>query len=196
MSPDDQPPTPSHRRLRRFGAGLLTVAIALGGVILLLLFFEGRDTSQLHRSTDTASGPGQLFPDQGSAHLRPGDAPARAYASDPPTSGPHVPVAIRSDRAGTRINDDQLLSALELGNVVVLYGEPGPPAALVALQRKVAGPFDPALAAAGQAIVLARRPGTTGVVAVAWRHLLRTPAAQDQALAQFASYWLGRGAHG
>jgi hypothetical protein len=196
MDPAEPPPTPSHRRLRRLGTGLLTVAIALGGVILLLLFFEGRDSSQVHSSTDTATGPGQLFPDQGTAHLQPGQKPSRAYASDPPTSGPHVSVAIRSDRAGMRIGDDQLLSALELGDVVLLYGDPTPPAALVALQRRIAGPFDPALAAAGQAIVLARRPGTTGVVAVAWRHLLRTPSPQDPALTQFATYWLGRGPHG
>jgi hypothetical protein len=182
--------------LRRLGTGLLTVAIALGGVILLLLFFEGRDTSQIDRGTDTAAGPGQVFPDQGAAHLRPGQKPAKPYASDPPTSGPHVQVAIRTDVPGTRIVDDQLLSALELGDVVLLYGAATPPPALVALQRKVAGRFDPTLAAAGQAIVLARRPGTNGVVAVAWRHLLRTPSAQDPALTQFATYWLGRGPAG
>ena len=196
MSPDDPPLTPPHRRLRRLGGALLTLAIALGGVILLLLFFEGRDTSQVNNATDTATGPGQLYPDQGTAHLQPGRKPAKPYASDPPTSGPHVAVTIRSDRPGTRITDDELLSALELGDVVLLYGTPAPPPALVALQQQVAGPYDPALAAAGQAIVLAQRPGTTGVVAVAWRHLLRTPSPQDPALAQFATYWLGRGPHG
>jgi hypothetical protein len=56
------------------------------------------------------------------------------------------------------------------------------------------GPFDPALVQAGQSVILARRPGTQGVVALAWRHLLRAPSGSDPELARFAEFWLGRGA--
>jgi Protein of unknown function (DUF3105) len=190
----EQPPTSTHPRLRRTGLAALTVVVALGGVVLLLLFLQGRDRSQVGGGTTTASGPGQVLPDQGHAHLTAGERPNAPYASDPPTSGPHRPVAIRAD--GARLTDDQLLHALELGDVVLLYGTASPPRGLSELAQRVAGPFDPALAASGQAVVLGRRLGTDGVVALAWRHMLRAPDAADPALEQFASYWLGRGAGG
>jgi hypothetical protein len=186
----------SHRGLRRAGSALLVLVIALAGVVGLLLLVESRDSSQVDRPASASRGPGQLFPDQGHAHLQPGQKPQQPYASDPPTSGPHVPEAIDSDRAGTRLSDDQILHALELGDVVMLYGGAKPPAALAALADQLAGPFDPALAATGQAVVLGRRPGARGVVALAWRHLLRVPNATAPALEQFGSYWLGRGASG
>src|SRR5215213_2495061 len=82
-------PGPSHNRLRRIGLALVTLVVALGGFVLVLLFFEGGDDS------------GQVVTDQ-----------RRAQAS----------ALIRSDRDGTRLSEDQLLHALELGDVVLLYG--------------------------------------------------------------------------
>ena len=79
------------------------------------------------------------------------------------------------DRA--ELSDDQLLQALEVGNVVFMYGAPQPPRGLGAIADGVGGPFTPALAASGQAVILARRPGTHGVIALAWTHMLRTPSA-------------------
>lgn len=190
----EQPPTSTHPRVRRAAIALLTVAVALGGVILLLLFFQGRDRSQVGGEAAPATGPGQVFPDQGDEHLARGQRPSRPYASNPPTSGPHVPAPIERD--GARLSDDQILHALELGDVVLLYGTARPPPGLAALARQLGGPFDPALAASGQAVVLGRRPGTEGVVALAWRHMLRAPDASDPQLEEFASYWLGRGAGG
>jgi hypothetical protein len=196
--PEETAPTAPHRRLRRTGGALLTVLVALAGAIALLLWFEGRDSSQVRPSATaaTAAGPGTLLPDEGDARLRPGQRPAHPYATDPPASGPHVPIAVRTDAAGTRLSDDELLRALELGDVVVLYGGARPPAALSALANRLAGLFDPALAAAGQAVVLGARPGTHGLIALAWRHELRVPTAGDPRLEPFASYWLGRGAGG
>jgi hypothetical protein len=182
-----------HRRLNRMAGIAATVVVALAGASAILLVLEGRDSSQVQHAAGATAGPGRLLPDQGDAHLRPGAARPR-YVSDPPASGAHVPVAIRRD--GAALSNDQLLEALSLGDVVLLYGEPRPPAGLRALADRLAGPFDPALAASGQAVVLARRPGVRGVVALAWRHELRVAGARDRALERFVSYWLGRGASG
>ena len=76
-------------------------------------------------------------------------------------------------RDGAPLNDDQLLQALQLGNVVIVYGSRQPPPGLAKFARTVAPPFTPALAATGDAVILARRPGTAGLVALAWTHLLR-----------------------
>jgi hypothetical protein len=166
-------PAPSHRRLRRIGLALLTLVVALGGFVLVLLFFEGRDDSQVPDAASGARGPGQVVTDQ-----------RRAQA----------PAPIRSDRDGTRLSEDQLLHALALGDVVLLYGTRAPPPALRALQERVSGPFDPVLAANGAAVILGYRPGTDGVTALAWRHVLRAPGASDPTVKAFADYWLGRGA--
>jgi len=163
---------------------LVTLAAAFG----LSRFFSGRDTSTL----SSAAGPGQAFPDRGARHLAPGEAAAgRRAGSDPPTSGAHVPIPVLRDGVG--ISDDQLLHAIEEGNVVLLYGARRPPAGLSELADRLAGPFDRRVAAAGQAVILARRGATAGIVAVAWRHLQRVPDARDPRLRAFVEYWLGRG---
>ncbi len=174
--------------LPRIGSFLISLIIAMAGVIGLLLFFNAHDRSTFDQSV----GPGQVFADQGTRHIRPGQAPGIAYDSNPPTSGPHVPVAVRHDQ--TTLSTDQLLQALEVGDVVMTYGSPQPPAALRALAIRVAGPFDPALAASGQAVLLDHLPGSRGFDALAWRHLLHVAAPGDGALSTFAEYWLGRGA--
>ncbi|MBV8219422.1 MAG: hypothetical protein JO325_13230, partial [Solirubrobacterales bacterium] len=84
----------------------------------------GRDQAAI---SGGASGPGQAFPDLGHAALSPGQAHP-SYDSNPPTSGAHEPEAVTSDDA--MLNDDQLLEALQLGNVVIVYGTRSPPAAL------------------------------------------------------------------
>jgi hypothetical protein len=172
MSASDAPPppAPAHPRIRRVLGALLTTLIALGGVVLLIVIFEGRDASPLHRSGDTS--PGQAIPDGGRGLVRDG--------------------AVRFD--GVRLDAAALLDLLERGNVVLLYGSAQPPAAVERMADRVAGPFDPALADGGQAIVLARKAGTDGVVALAWQHVLRTQDPADPALEAFASDRLGRGA--
>ncbi|MBS1870092.1 MAG: DUF3105 domain-containing protein [Actinobacteria bacterium] len=163
------PPTP-HRRLRRLGVGLLTVVVALGGFVLVVLFFEGRDSSQVPDAAGGANAPGQVVSDQ---------------------RRPRTPARIGRD--ATRLSEDQVLHALELGDVVLLYGTPAPPPPLVALQRRVSGRFDPVLAANGAAVILARQPGQAGVTALAWRRILRASSPSDPTLEDFADHWLGRG---
>ena len=169
-----------NRLLVIVAAALLLAAGAAG----LMLVFGARDEP----GVAAATGPGEVFADQCAEHRR--RPKGFRFRSDPPTSGPHVPVPVRRD--GRRLTTDQLLHALELGNVVVTYDGARPPAALRRLQVSVAGRFDPELAAAGQAIVLARsdRPG---IAALAWRHRLTARSAGDPRLAEFAEHWLGRG---
>jgi hypothetical protein len=169
-TPPTPPPTPPHRRLRRLGIGLLTLVVALGGFVLVVLFFEGRDSSQVPDAAANRAAPGQVVTDQ-----RRAQAPARIG---------HDAVAL---------SEDQLLHALELGDVVLVYGTRMPPPQLRALQKRVSGPFDPVLAANGAAVILAYRAGTDGVVALAWRRILRAPSASDPEIEDFADHWLGRG---
>jgi hypothetical protein len=172
----------------RLAIAVAALALSVGLLALLTGYFTRHDASGV---SGTTSVPGQTYPDLGHRHLRHGQARA-AYNSNPPTSGAHRVAAVTQD--GTRLSDDQILTALESGDVVIVYPPGGPPAGLQQLAGRLASPFTPALSAAGQAVILAQRPGTTGLVALAWAHLLRVRSARDPALSQFTSFWLGHGA--
>jgi Protein of unknown function (DUF3105) len=176
------------RWLERLAILLAALALSVGLIILLSGFFAGRDQAGV---SGAGAGPGQAFVDLGHATLRPGQ-PRPAYNSNPPTSGAHVTEAI--PRPGAPLNVDQLLSALQVGDVVILYGGSRPPAGLEQFARTVAPPFSPELAATGDAVILARRPGTEGLLALAWAHMLRVGRVSDPALRDFVGFWLGRGA--
>jgi hypothetical protein len=166
------------RWIERLAIVAASLAIAIGVIALLSGgLLAGRDAPGV---SGTDQGPGIAVRDQGNTHLRAG-APRPVYDSNPPTSGPHVPEAVVADRA--QLTDDQLLEALAAGDVVYMYGT-----------RAMAPPFSPALAASGQAVILARRPGMAGILALAWAHLLRVASPTDPALRTFAQFWLGRGA--
>jgi hypothetical protein len=174
------------RALERVAILVVSLAVAAGLIALLSGFFANRDIGSLSGSS---GGPGQAFPDLGDAVLAPGEL-RPPYSSDPPTSGAHIPMPISRD--GRPLSDDQLLTALAAGNVVLLYGRPASVPALRALARSVAGRFSPALLAAGQAVILSPRSGASGVIAVAWDHLLRVSGPNDPRLRAFVAFWLGR----
>jgi hypothetical protein len=154
----------------------LGVVLAIAGLLGLVLLLGARDDPEV---SGAPTGPGELQPDRGSGHDSAADV-----TDEWPTSGPHRPDLVTRDRR--RLTDDQILHALELGNVVIVSEEP---AELVDLQREVAGPFDAEIAAAGQAVILARRDGPTA--ALAWRRVLESD--DPAALQEFTEAWLGRG---
>jgi hypothetical protein len=173
----------------RIAIVIASLLLSVGLIALLSGFFAARDQAGV--TGGGASGPGVQYRDLGHARLLAGQ-PHPTYSSDPPTSGPHVPEAVT--RNHTSLSDNQLLTALELGDIVIMYGTPKPPPGLQALAASVAGPFSPSLATAGQAVILARRPGTAGLIGLAWTRMVRVASVQDPSLRQFAQVWLGRGA--
>jgi hypothetical protein len=158
--------------LRRLGVVAAGVFIAVVGLVALALAFGARDDPEV---AAPQAGPGELQPAEG---------------GEWPTSGEHAEELVTRDRR--RLTDDQILTALELGNVVILYDAPDPGTHLLRLQEEVAGPFDAEIAAAGQAVILARRAGAGPATALAWRRVLQTPDSGDPALRDFAEAWLGR----
>ncbi len=178
------------RRSRQAVVALAVAGLASAACLALIVVLASRDPS----GVSTASGPGTLLPNRGNRRL-PASAPAPSSpAADPPASGPHHVVAVKRD--GTALSDDQLLTALAAGNVVIAFDGTSPPAALRRLQRATAGAFTPDLAAAGQAVILDRRPGVGGIVALAWRRRLRVADPGDPRLTDFVDAWLGQGPDG
>jgi len=176
--------------LERVAIVVASLVLSIGLIAVLSGFFAGRDQAGV---SGVLGGPGQSFRDLGHAHLRPGER-RPVYDSNPPTSGAHLPEPVTRD--GARLNDDQLLQALEVGDVVIAYGGRTPPPGSRSLALALAPQFSPSLADAGQAVILAQRPGTAGLVGLAWAHLIRVGSASDPALGDFLQFWLGRGATG
>ncbi len=82
---------------------------------------------------------------------------------------------------------------VEPGNVVLLYSDERLTSALRALAARTAGAPSAALAAAGQAVLLDRRPNlTVPVTAVTATRMLEATAPADRQLESFVEYWLGR----
>jgi len=161
-------------------------ALAIAGLagaacVVLINVLASRDSSAVGGS----DGPGVLEPDRGAKRLG-ADAPPTPASppATPPTSGNHRAAKIERDR--TELSDDQLLEALQLGNVVIAYDGKPP----TNLQED---PFDPALAAAGQAVILAERPGLGGLQALAWRHRLALSGPDDPKAHEFIEAYLGQG---
>jgi hypothetical protein len=160
---------------------LAIAGLAAAACVVLINILAARDDS----AVGGGDGPGVLEPDRGAKRLgantprTPASAPA-----NPPTSGNHRAVPVEKDQ--TELSDDQLLEALQLGNVVIAYDGKAP----TNLQED---PFDPALAAAGQAVILAKRPGLNGMQALAWRHRLKLSGPDDPKAHEFIEAYLGQG---
>lgn len=189
-------PSPISKALERVLIVLASFAVAVVAIGLLTGYFTANDPANV---TGSLGGPGLVYRDLGHGHLLAGQ-PHPAYDSNPPTSGAFVPTPVRAD--GSVLTDDQILTALAAGNVVVIYGGATPPPGLAALARATAGRFTPALAADGEAVILARLPRVNGLIALAWTRLLpitgitRLTSANDSVLNQFIEAWLGLGARG
>ena len=176
------------RVVERIAIVVASLVLSVGLIALLSGFFAGRDQAGV---SGAANGPGQAYQDLGHAVLKPGQS-RPAYSSNPPTSGAHIPRAVVRD--GAPLSDDQLLQALQVGDIVIFYGTRRPPPALTQYVNSAAPPFTPSLAATGNAVIVAPRAGTVGLVAAAWDHLATVKTASDPLLGQFVSFWLGRGA--
>ncbi len=166
-------------------AGILVASLALAVLLIALMsgYFAGHDAAAV---SDTVA-VGLRFADQGDAALAPG-YPAPVYDSSPPTSGPHTSLPVPAD--DQQLSDNQILTALAAGNVVIVYGSPQPSGAL----RRLAGPFSAAQASIGAAVILARQPGTAGLIALAWTRMLRVKTASNPVLEEFIQARLGKGA--
>jgi hypothetical protein len=106
---------------------------------------------------------------------------ARDDATVTRSAGPGV---ARAAGATPRVRD---------GNVVLLYSDERLTRRLRELALEIGGPSDGPLVAAGQAVLVRRRPGLrVPVVAVSASRRLDASGPDDPALRAFVEYWLGR----
>ena len=83
--------------------------------------------------------------------------------------------------------------AVRPGNVVLLHSDERLTLELRRLAERIGGPPDPALRAAGQAVLVEQQPNLdVPVTAVTARRMLEADGPDDPALEAFIEYWLGR----
>ncbi len=145
----------------------VVVALVLGTAVVVgvLLLAQSRDDSTL----DQARG---------------GPSPGRTVPARPPRHS----APLRRD--GGRLSEDEVRTATQAGNVVLLTGGPAALPTLRGLQEQL-GPFDPKLAGLGQSVVIGVRPGVRGVLALARGRELTTRDTGDPRLSAFVDAWLG-----
>ena len=118
-------------------------------------------------------------------HILP-DQPEPTYLSDPPTSGPHAPLAKVEPVYSDALPRPTQVGILETGAVLLQY-QPGLPPD----QR------DRLLAFGGDGTVVAPNPSLDrAVVASAWLYLMRCSTVDDEALRDFVAEHRGRGPGG
>jgi hypothetical protein len=128
----------------------------------------------------------ERFPSEGDTHVLPGQIVR--YRTDPPTSGPHDPVAAAPGFYDRGQPPEKLVHALEHGNVVIYYDRPDP-AVLETLKdwvRRHPGNWD--------GVIVTPYPGLKrGIVLTAWQHMLRLPEFDAAAATAFMDQFRGRG---
>lgn len=124
-------------------------------------------------------------PDRGNTHVPKGTAPQ----SEPfPVSGPHSPESARPGFYSKPQPVDEIIHALEHGQVVVYYDSPGFKA-LSVLKRWTGQFTDP-----WSGLIAVPHKGLgQEVVLTAWGKRLRLPAFDEAALAAFIDAYSGRG---
>ncbi|MGF1516884.1 MAG: DUF3105 domain-containing protein [Nodosilinea sp.] len=128
----------------------------------------------------------QTFPNQGQAHVAPGQP--IDYDTDFPTSGPHDPNPVLPGVYSQEQRLEELVHSLEHGNIVIYIDQPGQVAVdtLTAWAREFPGYWD--------GLVVVPRPGLgQEVVLTAWTQKLRLPEFEPEAAATFIDTYRGRG---
>lgn len=125
-------------------------------------------------------------PDYGNTHVAEGTPLAQ---SEPfPLSGPHWPVPTPPGFYKQPQPKEQLIHALEHGQVAVYYDEPGFKAlsALVRWTKELSAPWSGLIAVPHKGL-------GDDLVLTAWRYRLRLPAFDEAAVAAFIDAYRGRG---
>jgi len=101
---------------------------------------------------------------------------------------------VPQDDGGPGVARDNARPQVNPGNVVLLYSDERLTSDLRAFAARIAGEPSAALQAAGQAVLVQRRPNlTVPVTAVTATRRLEAAGPGDPALESFVEYWLGRG---
>ena len=88
---------------------------------------------------------------------------------------------------------EQTSRTLRQGNVIITFADPADEDAVRTVAEEIGGPPDQALVHAGQAVMVRRDAGGSGIEALAFKRRLRASGTDDPKLRAFVEHFLGRG---
>jgi hypothetical protein len=160
--------------------------VATAVLVTALLACGGDDDGASSAAASSRCDEPQLQPAQFPAgHVLPGQ-PEPRYLSEPPTSGPHAPVAEVAPVYDAPVARPTQVGILETGRVLIQY-QGGLPADQIDRLRSLAG---------GHIVVAPASELDRPVVASAWLRLLRCDAVDEEALRDFVGDRAGKGPDG
>lgn len=172
------------RRRLHFGAGVLFLLALIGGLWwlsnlrqqdFLTLADRGRETMSALVVTETSAGRNHV-------------SGSLSYDHRFPTSGPHNPTWVEPGVHTGRQRKEQLVHALEHGNIVIYYDEPGE--AVMERLRRWASLYDNQWSG----IVVTPAPALDeSIVLTAWTKRLRLDEFRPDVAAAFIDAYRGRG---
>lgn len=181
---------------RRTSSSALSLILGPVGIAALMvaliggLWYRNRPQSIAFEPNTTvgeaAMAATQTFPDQGQAHVSPGQAVN--YDSDFPTSGPHDPNPVLPGVYTQEQRLEELVHSIEHGNIVIYVDQPGQAAmdTLTAWASDFPGLWD--------GLVVVPKAGLgKEVVLTAWTKKLILPEFEPEAAATFIDTYRGRG---
>jgi hypothetical protein len=164
----------------------MPIRLLLLSLLLLPGLLLAKDFAELVKEGQPQLSRVEAEPDSGSMHVATGTAVAEGQPF--PVSGTHWSEATPSGFFKDPRPKGELIHALQHGQVVIYYDEPGFKAQsmLTRLSAQFAAPF------AGVIAVPSKGLGGA-VVLTAWRYRLRLPAFDEAAVAAFIDAYMGRG---
>jgi hypothetical protein len=127
----------------------------------------------------------ETYPDQGTAHIRLGDAHP-AYNSNPPTSGWHTPQTVPWGARRDAIPDEVVIHNLEHGGIWISYKDPTD-TALVEKLEALASRYR------SKVIVTPRPQNDAPIAVVAWTKLMKLQAFDEAAIVKFIDAYKNKG---
>ena len=118
---------------RIFQSEIAASIILLAAILVTTwLVFNGR-TARPPEKDDSSTLPGDFYPSQGNRYLNLGER-FNDYTSDPPTSGPHLPISAPWGVLKFRTNNRELLENMEQGGIVIRYDSSSYPGLVASLE--------------------------------------------------------------
>lgn len=167
-------------RKRKSNAHLWIVGLLAVGLVALWGW------SELNRPGRAIPGL-ETFADEGNQHVDP--KTAITYKTNPPTSGPHWPVATRPGFYTEAQPDGALVHSLEHGIIVIYYDPEDTPADVVETLKQYASQYP----GEWDGVVVTPRQQKEAVILTAWRHMLRQETFNKQVAEKFIDAFRGRG---
>lgn len=173
------------RILRQKSAGRRKIKKIILWVIILAAIAGGVYGFALLQKKADQNKPGVEYPNQGQAHISPGQS-HEPYNSNPPTSGSHYAEAAAWGIYDKELSDEQLIHNLEHGGIWISYKDLNNQE-LVNKLKDIADDYSI------KVIMTPRPQNDSAIAAAAWQRLLKLDSFDEKQIKSFIKAFINKG---